>query len=689
MRLSSTICLSLPNILQVFVSDMLDDDIQYMGTKPAQRALSNSPFSTRQTLYAIVLHIEKSSADSPYELIFSRASTDVVHIGRLSSSEVEQWHGDSASVLFKCAVVSRSHAKIVFSDSGHAYIIDLKSHHGTHLRKPGDLVSRMLVPETPAQLAEGDIITFGKSVGSHADLVRPVVARVELRYRRADNLFRPLITPTSPIIRVDLTKGSPKSSSGRYGLYDSSSSSSDDGSSVISDHDSDIEEIPVSGDNSIPLQPRSSHNVEKGSNLTRASRVLKRLIPPVHAPPPGLSSERLQRQASNPSACYLSPLDLSEEYYPDSPIYSPYSPRSISPMFNMPSSPLINQTKDLDNGCVLPDSLSRVERSASSKSPDFNDDSDGVHILRNPKYMVISERSESDTRSKSSPPMDLGSSPAFSHHPSPGPDQANEPSIIGAYPKSRSSSPSATRPVPATHVEEVAASDKVEDVQADVDDHVVTDSDDDAEAEEEEEEEEEGGDADADADAEIDDAGEAEDAGIEAEAHHSPEPPVHPPPDHARDNVAPAGSHSSVSGVSGPPTSVVSKLQIGLTELQGEVEKLQIHRRKYKERFNTNVNKLSDKLSDMDERIADVNAQYIVLCEQVADAMDVDIPDLQAQVEALQKQTDALAPILDMTFEPPMHKREDVKASIQTLHDLVAGKWGGGNRRPDILLELN
>lgn len=136
MRLSSTICLSLPNILQVFVSDMLDDDIQYMGTKPAQRALSNSPFSTRQTLYggvnskvkrhrlivlipAIVLHIEKSSADSPYELIFSRASTDVVHIGRLSSSEVEQWHGDSASVLFKCAVVSRSHAKIVFSDSGH------------------------------------------------------------------------------------------------------------------------------------------------------------------------------------------------------------------------------------------------------------------------------------------------------------------------------------------------------------------------------------------------------------------------------------------------------------------------------------------------------------------------------------------------------------------------------------------
>jgi hypothetical protein len=116
---------------------MLDDDIQYMGTRPAQRAVSDSPFSARQTIYGgvnqseveehrlialitdIVLHIERSATDSPYELIFSRASTDVVHIGRLSSTEVERWHGDSTSALFKCAVVSRSHAKIVFSDSGH------------------------------------------------------------------------------------------------------------------------------------------------------------------------------------------------------------------------------------------------------------------------------------------------------------------------------------------------------------------------------------------------------------------------------------------------------------------------------------------------------------------------------------------------------------------------------------------
>ena len=117
---------------------------------------------------------------------------------------------------------------------------------------------------------------------------------------------------------------------------------------------------------------------------------------------------------------------------------------------------------------------------------------------------------------------------------------------------------------------------------------------------------------------------------------------------------------------------------------QGEVEKLQIHRRKYKERFNTNVSKLSDKLTDMDERIAEVNAQYNVLCDQVADAMEVDIPDLQGQVDALQNQMDALSPILDMTPESPMHEREDVKASIQTLHELVASKSGRKQQTPGL-----
>jgi hypothetical protein len=128
-------------ILQVFVSEMLDDDIQYMGTRHAPRVVSDSPLSTRQSVHglvnqsevkehrlialisAIVLHVEKSSMNSPYELIFSRANTDTVHVGRLSSHEAERCHGDSSSALFKCAVVSRIHAKILFSDSGHVIAI--------------------------------------------------------------------------------------------------------------------------------------------------------------------------------------------------------------------------------------------------------------------------------------------------------------------------------------------------------------------------------------------------------------------------------------------------------------------------------------------------------------------------------------------------------------------------------------
>jgi hypothetical protein len=410
----------------------------------------------------------------------------------------------------------------------------------------------MLIPETPTQLAEGDVITFGKSVGSRADLVRPVVARVELRYRRG---LKPFLTPPSSVIHLDLTKGSPKSSSGRYGLYDSSSSSSDDGSSVMSDHDSDIEEILVSGANAVPLQPRGSHSSEKGSNLTRAFEVLKRLIPPVHAPPPLTSQEHQQSEASDPFASYLPPLDLSEEYYYDSPTYSPASPRSISPMFNMPSSPPNNS---LDNGRVT---LDPRERSASPQSPDPSNDLDGFHGLRNLKYIV---RSESDARSKSSSPMDLASSPPFSHHPSPVPEQAIEPSIIGAYPKSCPSSPSASspsRPAPATRIEEVAVTDMA---QADAEAEAVVDS-------ARPEEEEEANDADADAETDNEEA-EAEAAGADSESEHaevkrSPEPlcqaPQAPVLDDAK-NVAPDASNSCAAAV----TSDVTKLRIGLTELQ-------------------------------------------------------------------------------------------------------------------------
>lgn len=108
--------------------------------------------------------------------------------------------------------------------------------------------------------------------------------------------------------------------------------------------------------------------------------------------------------------------------------------------------------------------------------------------------------------------------------------------------------------------------------------------------------------------------------------------------------------------------------------MQTEVTKLQAHKRKYKNRFNANVHTISDKLLDLDERVSDVNAQYTMLLDQVEHTTHVDIPDLQAQVEALQHQADTFPALREMSSESPLHERIDVKESIQTLRELVDGK---------------
>lgn len=112
---------------------MLDDDIQYMGTRAAT---SDSPFLGQKTLSGgtsqsklqastdllipgIVLHIEKSPTDTAYDLIYRRTNTNVVEIGRRPGTEAERRQGHSVGAMFRCAVVSRKHAKIAFSDSGH------------------------------------------------------------------------------------------------------------------------------------------------------------------------------------------------------------------------------------------------------------------------------------------------------------------------------------------------------------------------------------------------------------------------------------------------------------------------------------------------------------------------------------------------------------------------------------------
>lgn len=60
--------------------------------------------------------------------------------------------------------------------------------------------------------------------------------------------------------------------------------------------------------------------------------------------------------------------------------------------------------------------------------------------------------------------------------------------------------------------------------------------------------------------------------------------------------------------------------------------------------------------------------------DQVENVTLVDIPDLQAQVEALQHQLDVPPATDAQALVSVLHERDDVKTGIQTLQDLVIGK---------------
>ncbi|KAF9466729.1 hypothetical protein BDZ94DRAFT_1319246 [Collybia nuda] len=597
---------------------MLDDDIQYMGTRPATRAVSDSPFLAHQSVTGIIMHIERSSSNAPYDLIFRRANSNVIQIGRRPGTEAEQKQGDNVGAMFRCAVVSRKHAKIAFSDSGHAYLIDMNSHHGTHVRKPGETVSRKLIAETPTSLSDGDIITFGKSVGRNSEIVRPVVARIELlRGSQHENTFKPLAMPVTPITPSNHPNVSPssssssRSSSGRYGVFINSSSSSDGNSSPISAHNSDPEEVPASGANALPLLPRGSLSRDSGSHLGRAFEALKRLLPPAHSALTGVADSEEDMFPTLPPIAPLHTPDFSigSPGYLPSPIYSPsspsrgsYSPRSLSPMFNI-------------------------------RNALFDDDPYhypmGFDVAH---HDVFEEDFPNQSRRGTSSPMDLASpSPPISANYSPRPEEASgEPSIIGAWPKSRSVSPIhfAEVDIPplesapfktATHEERAKSPANISEPPTEVPNE------------------------------------------ISNESGKYPLSQV--------DEIPPPITESSDS--QDKIDSAVSELQHGLAKLQTEVTKLQAHKRKYKNRFNSNVHTISDKLLDLDERVADVNAQYTMLLDQVEHTTHVDVPDLQAQVEVLQRQADAFPVSHEMSTASLLHERNDVKESIRTLKELV------------------
>jgi len=327
----------------------------------------------------IVLYVEKSDESEAHVLRFDRDESSSILVGRRPGTESESRTLDQENTraMFRCAVVSRRHAKIVFMNSGNVcasafvgqhrqptdgcqvFIIDLDSHHGTHIRKPGETSSKMLASKIPIQLSDGDIITFGKTVGRNEEMVRPIVARVQLLHGGSSTAtIKPLVVP-------DTLADGPSSS--RCVPISPSSSSSDEAYNGQSDVYSDCEEIsPPSHVNVTPADvPQAESQSKTESHLGRAFEVLKRFIP---TPPiPAVQSQcdasprpdERSRQFGSLSSSMISPSDLP-------PLWSlPTSRISFTPRY--PSVDLPDQFIDLPP--INPIKTSHVIDFSGSDSP--------------------------------------------------------------------------------------------------------------------------------------------------------------------------------------------------------------------------------------------------------------------------------------------------------------------------------
>lgn len=109
---------------------MLDDEIVCLGSRsgtvPQQHPVTGERDPALDlkldliTVQGILMHVEGSSGAEPYSMLFRRVDTPVVQIGRRSGYELDRRSlDDQTSAMFRCAVVSRKHAKIAFSDGGH------------------------------------------------------------------------------------------------------------------------------------------------------------------------------------------------------------------------------------------------------------------------------------------------------------------------------------------------------------------------------------------------------------------------------------------------------------------------------------------------------------------------------------------------------------------------------------------
>ncbi|CDO70160.1 hypothetical protein BN946_scf185009.g11 [Trametes cinnabarina] len=213
----------------------------------------------------IVLHVDECGEQPAEVLSYSKSASRTISVGRKSSSG-RVVPEDAGRALFRCPVV---------------YLIDLHSHHGTYLLRSGELASTLLQPEVPTVLADGDLITFGKSVGRDLYLVRPIVARVQLIFGRDVSPRAPSPLPKS--LTTDVPSRPDKvarSTSGRYGVFPPSPVYSP----AVSDGEPDVQEIspPYPPSHPAPsLENRAPISTSASSQSGRL-RLLQSFLPPIH-----------------------------------------------------------------------------------------------------------------------------------------------------------------------------------------------------------------------------------------------------------------------------------------------------------------------------------------------------------------------------------------------------------------------
>jgi pSer/pThr/pTyr-binding forkhead associated (FHA) protein len=287
---------------------MFEDEIQCLGTRTIASGLTaplnkdtgeeEMPFLTSRStldfpLPVIMLSVEKWRDVPARSLVFksSESLRGFVHVGRPRSDVKSNTALDGA--WFRCPVVSRNHAKIKFEDGQarlclslfcralkhkilQVYLIDLKSYHGTHVRKPWETSSTQLAPFSRYALSTGDEITFGKAVGTNDGLVLPVVAHVSLIQTLTTVQATPTSSPPAPLA----SQHENRRNSGCYGIHNDNVSST---SASSNNSDSDIEEIPKSSSaDPLPEPPQSN---QPYFNLFR------QLLPPKTSLPTAAASQ--------------------------------------------------------------------------------------------------------------------------------------------------------------------------------------------------------------------------------------------------------------------------------------------------------------------------------------------------------------------------------------------------------------